>query len=442
MVEPIPFSRRGVSLCCCLVQSASSRSWWCGKKSLQQPAERDEKAIVKVSGTLEESDDFSLVLGGPLFQLFRRAHLSGGHLELVRRRMIFISLFAWLPLLVLSALNGQVLRGTASIQFLLDLEVHVRFLVALPLLIVAELVVHQRMRFVVKQFLERNLIPENKKARFEAALASVFRLRNSVLAEVVLIAFVYGVGILVIWRLYAVLDTTSWYTVPAVTGSNLSLAGIWYEYVSMPIFQFLLLRWYFRVFIWARFLWQVSRIELSLVPTHPDRVGGLGFLANTAYAFVPLALAHGAVLAGMIANRIFHVRATLSAFQVEIAVVVIFVEFLVFAPLFVFVAQLARAKWKGLGEYGTLAERYVREFDTKWLRGGAPAREPLVGSADIQSLADLGNSFELVRAMRPVPVTRDAIVQIAAATLVPILPLLLTIMPLEELLKKLFGIFF
>ena len=413
-----------------------------GKKSLQQPAERDEKAIVKVSGTLEESDDFSLVLGGPLFQLFRRAHLSGGHLELVRRRIIFISLLAWLPLLLLSVLNGQALGGTASIQFLLDLEVHVRFLVALPLLIVAELVVHQRMRFVVKQFLERNLIPENKKARFEAALASVFRLRNSVLAEVVLIAFVYGVGILVIWRLYAVLDTTSWYTVPAVTGSNLSLAGIWYEYVSMPIFQFLLLRWYFRVFIWARFLWQVSRIELSLVPTHPDRVGGLGFLANTAYAFVPLALAHGAVLAGMIANRIFHVRATLSAFQVEIAVVVIFVEFLVFAPLFVFVAQLARAKWKGLGEYGTLAERYVREFDTKWLRGGAPAREPLVGSADIQSLADLGNSFELVRAMRPVPVTRDAIVQIAAATLVPILPLLLTIMPLEELLKKLFGIFF
>ena len=413
-----------------------------GKKSLQQPAERDEKAIVKVSGTLEESDDFSLVLGGPLFQLFRRAHLSGGHLELVRRRIIFISLLAWLPLLLLSVLNGQALGGTASIQFLLDLEVHVRFLVALPLLIVAELVVHQRMRFVVKQFLERNLIPENKKARFEAALASVFRLRNSVLAEVVLIAFVYGVGILVIWRLYAVLDTTSWYTVPAVTGSNLSLAGIWYEYVSMPIFQFLLLRWYFRVFIWARLLWQVSRIELSLVPTHPDRVGGLGFLANTAYAFVPLALAHGAVLAGMIANRIFHVRATLSAFQVEIAVVVIFVEFLVFAPLFVFVAQLARAKWKGLGEYGTLAERYVREFDTKWLRGGAPAREPLVGSADIQSLADLGNSFELVRAMRPVPVTRDAIVQIAAATLVPILPLLLTIMPLEELLKKLFGIFF
>jgi len=397
---------------------------------------------VKVSGLLEEATDFSLVLGGPLYQLFRRAHLSGGHLELVRRRLIFISLFAWLPLLLLSTLSGQVLGGTASIQFLTDLEVHVRFLVALPLLIVAELVVHQRMRSVVKQFLERNLIPENDKPRFEAALTSVFRLRNSVIAEVLLIAFVYGVGVLVIWRMYAVLDRTSWYTVPTVTGSKFSLAGLWYEYVSMPIFQFLLIRWYFRVFIWARFLWQMSRIELRLVPTHPDRVGGLGFLASTSYAFVPLAVAHGAVLAGMIANRIFHVGATLAAFKVEIAVVILFMEFLVFAPLFLFVAQLSRAKWKGLGEYGTLAERYVREFDAKWLRGGRPAGDPLVGSGDIQSLADLGNSFELVRAMRSVPVTRDAIVQIAAATFAPIVPLLLTIMPLEELIRKLLGIFF
>jgi len=402
----------------------------------------DERSIVKVSSALEEPSDFSLVLGGPLYQLFRRAHLSGDHLELLRRRIVFISLFAWLPLLVLSALNGQVLGGTASIQFLPDLEAHIRFLVALPLLIVAELLVHQRMLAVVRQFQQRSLIPESEKPRFEAAIASAFRLRNSVLAEVLLIVFVYGVGVFVVWRFNAVLDRTSWYTVSAVPGTSLSLAGMWYEYVSMPIFQFLLVRWYYRIFIWARFLWQVSRIDLSLVPIHPDRVGGLGFLASTSYAFVPLAAAHGAVLSGMIANRILHVQATLPAFKVEIFVVVVFVELLVFAPLFVFMAQLTQAKWRGLGEYGALAERYVREFDVKWLRGGAPAGEPFVGSADVQSLADMGNSFELVRAMRPAPVTRDSIFQIAVATLVPIVPLLLTIMPLEELLNKLFGIFF
>jgi hypothetical protein len=257
-------------------------------------------------GLLRDPTDFSLVLGGPLFQLLRRSHLSDDAMELVRLRVIVISLLAWLPLLVLSALEGQLLGGSAAVPFLLDVEVHIRFLVVVPLLIAAELVVHQRMRFVVRQFLERSLIPESALTRFNAAIASAFRLRNSVLAEVLLIAFVYVVGVLIIWRQYTALATATWYAAPTVEGSTLSFAGVWYGYVSLPIYQFLLMRWYFRIFIWMRFLWQVSRIDLSLVPTHPDRVGGLGFLANTVFAFTPLAVAHGAVVAGWIANRIFY----------------------------------------------------------------------------------------------------------------------------------------
>src|SRR4249919_2430943 len=118
---------------------------------------------------LRELQDFSLVLGGPLFQLLRRSHLSGDALELWRQRILVVTLLAWLPLLVLSALEGHALGGSVAVPFLLDVDVHIRFLVALPLLIVAELVVHQRMRFVVKQFLERNLIPKTALPRFEAA---------------------------------------------------------------------------------------------------------------------------------------------------------------------------------------------------------------------------------------------------------------------------------
>jgi len=51
-------------------------------------------------------------------------------------------------------------------------------------------------------------------------------------------------------------------------------------------------------------------------------------------------------------------------------------------PFFVFAPQLASTKLTGLREYGTIAEPYVREFDTRWLRGGAPAGEPFVGGAD------------------------------------------------------------
>ena len=396
----------------------------------------------KTTGNLDKSADFSLVLGGPVFQLLRRAHLTGDTLELLKQRIVVISLIAWLPLLILSAFGGQALGGNAAVPFLRDLEVHSKFLVIIPLLIVSELVVHQRMRFVVKQFMERNLIPESALPRLNAAVASAFRLRNSVLAEVLLIAFVYVVGVLIIWRHYTTLATATWYAVPTGEGLKLSLSGVWYGYVSQPIFQFLLMRWYFRIFIWMRFLWQVSRIDLSLVPTHPDRVCGLGFLSNTVYAFTPLAVAHGGLLAGFIANRIFYLGAALPQFKIEIAVLVVFVLCIILGPLLLFAPQLAEAKRRGIREYGTLAERYVREFDTKWLRGGAPADEQLVGSGDIQSLADMNNSFEVVRTMRIAPVTKEAVLQLVVATLVPVVPLTLTMMPLEELLKKLIGVVF
>lgn len=391
---------------------------------------------------VQDAQNFSLVLGGPLFQLLRRAHLSDDAMLLLRRRIVAISFLAWLPLLLLSALEGRALGGSAAVPFLLDVEVHIKFLVVVPLLVIAELVVHQRMRPIVQTFLDRNLIPETAMDRFDAAITSAFRLRNSVLAEMLLIAFVYGIGVLVIWRHFTALDASTWYATSSAEGSNLSLAGMWHGYVSLPIFQFLLIRWYFRIFIWARFLWQVSRIELRLVPTHPDRLGGLGFLAGTVYAFTVLAVAHGALLAGQLANRIFFLGASLLDYKIEIGLLVVYMLFLVFGPLLVFAPRLAEVKRLGLREYGKLAERYVREFDAKWLRGGAPAGEPLVGSGDVQSLADLSNSFEVVRTMHVAPVTRDAVFRLAGAVLVPIVPLALTIMPLEELVRQLFGILF
>lgn len=391
---------------------------------------------------VRDAQDFSLILGGPLFQLLRRAHLSDDALMMVRQRVVFISLFAWLPLLLLSTLERYLSDQPVAVPFVLDIEVHVRFLVAVPLLIVAELVVHQRLRPIAGAFLERRLIPEAELPRFDAALRSAFRLRNSVFAELLLIVLVYGFGVLVVWRQYTALHAATWYATPSPTGSTLSLAGVWYGYVSLPIFQFLLIRWYFRLFIWARFLWQVSRIRLSLLPLHPDRLGGLGFLSNTVYAFAVLVAAHGVMLAGQLANRIVFLGAALPDFKVEIAVMVVFLLCLVFGPLLVYAPQLAQAKREGLREYGTLAGHYVRAFDAKWLRGGAPGDEPLLGSADIQSLADLGNSYEIVQGMRVVPITTDALARLAAAILAPIVPLVLTMMPLEELLKRLFGLLF
>ena len=381
--------------------------------------------------------NFSIVLGGPLFQLLRRAHLEGDAAELARRRVIAIALFAWLPLLVLAAAGGEALGGAAAVPFVKDAEVHVRFLVAVPLLVAAELLVHLRIRPVAQEFLTRGLVPEQSLERFRDAVRSAFRLRNSIAAEVAMIALIYGGGIPFVWRHFAALDVATWYSHPGPEGPRLTAAGYWYAYVSVPLFQFLLLRWYYRLAIWTRFLWQVSRIRLNVSAMHGDQAAGLGFLTATVYAFVPLLMAHGALLAGNIANRIFHLGGSLVDSRIEIGVVVGFLLLLVLGPLAVFAPQISEAKRRAGREYGRLAQRYVRDFEARWLPEGSPAGESPLGASDIQSLADLANSMAAARATRTVPVTRDAVLKLAMAVLAPLAPLLLTVIPLEELVKRL-----
>jgi hypothetical protein len=389
----------------------------------------------------EPHKDFSLFLGGPLFQLLRRSRLSDNDLNLLKRRLIAMLLLVWLPLLILSIVQGNAWSGV-SVPFIKDIGVHIRFLAVMPMLIGAELIVHRRMRILISHFLDRKLIPEADMARFKAAIESALKLRNSVVSEVLMLVFVYAFGILVVWKSYIGLNIDTWYAGIVDGHRDLNLAGYWLVLVSLPLFQFLIIRWYFRLFIWVRFLWQVSRIKLNLIPTHPDRLGGLGFLTNIIYAFSLLAMAHGALLAALIANRVFFTGARFIDFKYDIVLLLIYLFIILILPLVVFSAQLAACKREGLREYGELAQRYVHAYDQKWLRGGASKQEQFIGSGDIQSLADLGNGFEVIANMRFLPISKQTLMQLAGWTLLPIIPVLLTTMPLDDLLKRLFSLIF
>jgi len=380
--------------------------------------------------------DFSLVLGGPLYQLWRRLHIAGSALELLARRLIGIPLVAWLPLLALTAYDGLTIGTAVFIPFLYDLEVHTRLLVAIPLFLLAEVIVHRRIGAVVPQFVHAGLVTPEVMPGFQAAIDRAMRLRNSLAVELTLAVGVFGFGSLA-WQVAMSLDTSTWYASVDPSGVRLTLAGQWYVHVSVPFSQFFLYRWYFRLFVWALFLWRVSRLDLQLTPTHPDQAGGLGFLAGVPNAFLLVILAQGALLSGSIGTRILLQGATLDAFRYEIAAFVVIQLLVVLAPLAVFAPTLLALKRRGRREYGALAARYTREFHAKWIGGAAPPDEPLVGSADIQSLADLANSYAVVQGMRALPFKRDTVIRVAVAALVPLAPLVLTVVPAGEILKQL-----
>ena len=385
-----------------------------------------------------EPEDFSLVLGGPLFQLLRKAHLEGDALELLHRRIIASVVLAWFPLLILSILNS-VMGGVERVSFFRDIEVHARFLVALPILIAAELLVNSRIRHAVHRFIEWRIVLPEQRPLFQKAIDGALKVRNSVFVELALIAVVYTVGLLV-WNSRTELGLVTWYALPG-SRWNLSPAGFWYVFVSLPLFQFILLRWYVRLLIWFRFLWQVNRIELNLIPTHPDRCGGLSFLGKSSYAFAPVLFAQGAILAGIVAARVLYRGETLQSFKFQIGGFIVFFVVVVVAPLLMFSLRMARARRRGLADYGLLAQRYVESFDQKWVRDSLPSAE-LLGTGDIQSLADLGNSYQVIREMQTVPFGLQDVFRLVIATAAPLSPLLLTIFSFEELLIRIFKVLF
>jgi len=378
-------------------------------------------------------DTSSLIDGGPTHKLLLRIGLLKQRAPELARGAVVIALFGWVPLLVLSAFDGYLTRGV-PVPFLFDYGAHARQLFGLPLLVVAEVVIGPRLGGAAARLLERGLVKADEVPRFEAAVARALQVRDSAVLEVAVLVLAY-VGSFLALGLAFSYQISRWDLLITPTGPRLTSAGIWNTFVAVPLYQFMVYRAFVRLLNWFAFLWTVAALDLQLVPTHPDRAGGLGFLGGAHRPLGVLGISIGAVLSGRYCTEILQGGATLAAIRAPIAVFVVVMVLVCLGPLVAFMPQLMAARRKGLADYGGLALRYVAEFDRKWLRGGAPAGEELLGNGDIQSLADIGGSFERIEQMRPVPFGFKDVTALVAGCLLPMIPVAATVMPLDEVVK-------
>jgi hypothetical protein len=221
-------------------------------------------------------------------------------------------------------------------------------------------------------------------------------------------------------------------------GAAISMAAGWYWFVCLPLFRFLILRWLVRLVLWWRFLHGLASRELHLVPTHPDGAAGLGYLEVTQTHFIPLALALSTLQAAAFAEEISSGTMPFEGIYPVIPVILVVMVVLCIGPAFIFLPRLWACRVKGLSDYMQFASRYVSGFDSKWVSGAAADEEPLLGTPDLQSLADLANSIAIVRNMRAVPVGRRLVRDVVIVVLLPLLPLLLLKYPIADLATKLF----
>jgi len=377
--------------------------------------------------------EFALAPGGPVDRAQMWMKITTEDSLRLGRRALVAALLAWLPLLVMVILRPN---PDADISFLRDIAVHARFLLILPLLLIAEGPIRDRSRMVVATFRDSGLVADKDMAHFNALVRKGKRLIDSTVAELLVMLLSAA---LVYTAMRGVLSEHAgfWFEKVTAEGHGLSIAGWWYAAVATPFFVFLMVRWLWRYLVWWWFLGSVAKIDLRLTGTHPDRAGGLGFVSFHQGVFALLTFAVGCGVSAAAANRILYAGATLVSYKVPIIGIAVGAVILGTAPLLVFTPRLLAAKRKGWSTYTRFSSDYVLKFEKKWFAEGGTAEESL-GSGDIQSLADLGGSFERLAQMQVVLLDRRVILSFLLAAVGPMLPLLLTIMPLKEIIRVLF----
>jgi len=348
------------------------------------------------------------------------------------RRSILIAIgasaVAWLPVVVLSALQGsEVLRG-----FLLDYAAQSRLLLVIAVLIIAEPALIKRLELIANRFLEEKLITEEDRLRFEYALARFQRWGNSGLAQTSLFAFACLIAVLTL----PYIEPDSF--LPWCHGSggikSLSPAGSWYVLVSLPITMYFLLRWLWQQLLWGVFLGAVARMNLRIVPAHPDKVAGLGFLRTSDRKYIPFSFAIGTIIAGGVANRVLHEHYALPNYQLIPVLTIALVIAICAAPVCVFFTTLVDAKRRGIFEYGALASAVGRRFEEKWLtnkEGNA------LEAKDFSATIDLYSVVANVEQMHPFPLKISSLSRLAIWSVIPFLPVLLASLGYETVLKRL-----
>jgi len=388
----------------------------------------------------QEYTSFRISTGGLIYRLLTRLHIHDPASYSIKRRIIFLLSITWLPLLLLTAIDGNLLNPEIDVPFLEDLKTYIRYLLVLPLLIAVDVLIDPLIASNLQSIGSSGIVGEDKKPMFDKAVEKLRLRKDAYLADILIM----GIAFLVVLSFLTNLedldvstDFTNWITIQGGEESRLSYAGWWFLTISSPILQILLFRWFWRFYLWGEFLFRVSRIKLKLQATHPDLSGGLGILKNGEAAFLLIFLAFGIMFSATLAEEILYTDFTLSQSRTFIVVFIMSSILIMALPLFFFTPQLMSTKRRGRVVYGGLGYKLSKAFDKKW---GDPA-DPTTGSgliktADSSAVCDYADIYDVVRSMRYLPISPKGFAVQAIILLIPFLPLVLTEISISEVLSR------
>jgi hypothetical protein len=379
----------------------------------------------------------SIVRGGLLHDMLERLGLMAPDGLPTLRVAIGLALIAWLAPVTLASVQSSVDESYSGARLFTDWTVHTRYLVAIFVMIVTERYADGRFDVLLRQFRSTDLVPPASDTKFNIIIRDADRWTSSRLAEIGLLALALILPGLSTSYVVAVAGT-SWEGAVVAGEIRYSWAGLAARYFSTPLFHFLMLRWIWRFVVWMIMLLRVSRLPLQLLPLHPDRSAGVGFLAIYPSVFSGFVFALSSVIAASMVKELGLVAMDPNTVWLLLAAWVLIMLIIFLGPLLVFSKPIYNAREMALLEYGRLANQHHLAFQRKWVDTAANGGD-LLGSPEPSSVADLNAALEVLNQIRTFPIDRPAVVQLLVATCVPLLAVVLTLMPLAEVIEKLLA---
>jgi hypothetical protein len=190
--------------------------------------------------------------------------------------------------------------------------------------------------------------------------------------------------------------------------------------------------------MWTFFAFKLSRCDLKLVSTHPDRRGGLGFLGLTVAAFAPIAFAATSVIASTWRHDIARHGANLTNFKLSAIVLALVILLVALGPLIFFVPRLIALRCSGIVEYGILGQLHSAEFQDKWIAHRAGHEDEILRATEINTLSGFNNTYEKIGKLKPFPADFISLYGLVAAVAIPTLFVILAQIPFAVVLNSLF----
>ncbi|MGA6826410.1 hypothetical protein ACO9S2_02230 [Nitrospira sp. NS4] len=383
------------------------------------------------------ADDLSLSLvrGDPWFRLQRAIGLvPPTGLGIIRRCLVF-ALVTWLPLAIWALLWQRAFPGEVEEPLLRHFGVHVRCLIAIPLFIIAELVGDLIPQRVIAYFVSSGLVTDETRPRFVQIVRAAERLRD---------AWPVWAGMAASTLLFVTVERDPGHLHELVWASAGNAGTAWFEFgswwflfVVRPVFIMLLLAWVWRLVVYAHLLRQIARLPLQLVPTHPDRAGGLGFLEEMTFIFSPVVFAMSAVIASRWGHEVLYHEVDVHSLMIPLALFVVAMLVLYLGPLALFFRSLLPLKRQGLLEYGALVGRHGRLVRKRWIAQEPVVESPLLQAGELGPVIDTVSMYEVVAGIRPTPIGKRALLAIVLPALLPMIPVFAIQIPVKDMLLKL-----